>query len=77
MVSSGLLRRVALVRTDVSEEPGTSFIRVTKIAAKKYQLVFLRSLRRLLVAACVVPSSQIFVTLMKEAPGSSYKSHTA
>jgi hypothetical protein len=31
MVSSGLLRRVALVRTDVSEDPGTSFIRVTKI----------------------------------------------
>jgi hypothetical protein len=32
---------------------------------------FLRSVRRLLVAACVVPSSSIFVTLMKEAPGSS------
>jgi hypothetical protein len=31
MVSSGLLRRVALVRTDVSKEPGASFIRVTKI----------------------------------------------
>jgi hypothetical protein len=38
-------------------------------AAKKYQV--LRSVRRLLVAACVVPSSPIFVTLMKEAPGSS------
>jgi hypothetical protein len=34
-------------------------------------LVFLRSVRRLLVEACVVPSSPIFVTLMKEAPGSS------
>jgi hypothetical protein len=33
MVSSGLLRRVALVRTGVSEEPGASFIRVTKIGA--------------------------------------------
>jgi hypothetical protein len=32
--------------------------------------VFLRSVRRLLVAASVVPSSSI-VTLMKEAPGSS------
>jgi hypothetical protein len=29
MVSSGILRRVALVRTDVSEEPSASFIRVT------------------------------------------------
>jgi hypothetical protein len=27
MVSSGLLRRVALVITDVSEEPGASFIK--------------------------------------------------
>jgi hypothetical protein len=31
MVSSELLRRVALIRTDVSEEPGASFIRVRKI----------------------------------------------
>jgi hypothetical protein len=48
-------RRVALVRTDVSEEPISSFIRVT-------------SVRRLLVAASVVPSSPILVTLMKDAP---------
>jgi hypothetical protein len=34
-------------------------------------LVFLRSVPRLLVAACVVPSSQILVTMMKEALGSS------
>jgi hypothetical protein len=33
MVSSGLLRRVALVRTDIPEEPGASSNRVTKIFA--------------------------------------------
>jgi hypothetical protein len=31
MVSSGVLRRVALVRTDSSEELSASFIRVTRI----------------------------------------------
>jgi hypothetical protein len=31
MTSSGMLRRVALVRTDVSEEVSASFIRVTRI----------------------------------------------
>jgi hypothetical protein len=30
-VSSGMLRRVTLVRTDVSEESSPSFIRVTRI----------------------------------------------
>jgi hypothetical protein len=31
MASSGMLRRVALLRTDVSEELSVSFIRVTRI----------------------------------------------
>jgi hypothetical protein len=31
MASSGMLRRVALVRTDVSEELSASFIRVTRV----------------------------------------------
>jgi hypothetical protein len=43
-------------------------------AAKKYQvryLVFLRSVRRLLVTASVAPSSPFLVTLMREALHSS------
>jgi hypothetical protein len=44
-----MLRRVALVRSDVSEELSASFIRV----------------RRLLVTASILPSSPILVTLMK------------
>jgi hypothetical protein len=55
-----MLRRVALVKTYISVELSASFIRI-----------FLRSLRRLPVTASVVPSSPIFVTLMKEALGSS------
>jgi hypothetical protein len=31
MPSSGMLRRVALVRTEVSEEPSSSIIRVTRV----------------------------------------------
>jgi hypothetical protein len=60
-----MLRRVALVRTDVSEELGASFIRVTRIGklgttlavtskrrTLRRNVVFLRSVRRLLVPAC-------------------------
>jgi hypothetical protein len=61
-----MLRRVAIVRTDVLKELSASFIRVTRIG----DLVFLRSVHRLLVTASV-PSSQILVTLMKEALSSS------
>jgi hypothetical protein len=80
MMGSGMLRRVVLVRTDVSEEPSASFIRVTRIGElgttlsatrNRRALVFLRSLRRLLVTASVVPSSPILVTLMKETLSSS------
>jgi hypothetical protein len=70
---------VALVRTDVSEELSASFIRVTGINELGTTLLFLRSVRRLLVTASVGPSSSIVVTLMKEALSyvGSYKSHTA
>jgi hypothetical protein len=70
MESSGILRHVALVRTDVSEERSVSFIRVTTIVELR-TLVFLRSVRRLLVTASVVPSSPILVTMMKKMLSSS------
>jgi hypothetical protein len=74
-----MLRRMALVRTDVSEELSTSFIRVTRIGelgttlavTSNRRTIFLRSVGRLLVTASVVPSSPILVTLMKEALSSS------
>jgi hypothetical protein len=80
MVSSGLLRRVALVRTDVSEEHSASFIKVTRIGELGTTLALTsnrRTLRRnvflrfLIVTIRVVPSSQISVTLMMEALSSS------
>jgi hypothetical protein len=57
--SSGILRRVALVRIDVSEELSVSFIS------------FLRNVRLLLVTVSVLPSSRILITLMKEELSSS------
>jgi hypothetical protein len=73
-----MLLRVALVRTDVSEELSASFIRVTRIGElgttlvrQLSHLVFLRRVRRFLVTASVVTSSPILVTLMKEALSSS------
>jgi hypothetical protein len=78
MACSGMLRRVDLVRADVSEEPSVSFIRVkrigklgTTLAVTSNRRTFLRSLRRLLLTARVVPSSPNLPTLMKEALSSS------
>jgi hypothetical protein len=78
-----MLRRVALVRTDVSEELSAS-IKVTRIGElgtsnrrtlrRKTKLVFLRSVRRLLVTASVIPSSPILVSLMKKTLSSSERS---
>jgi hypothetical protein len=90
-----MLRRVALVRTNVTEELSASFMKVIGIGflsdscldeggakflrnVDSYKflqipsdLVFLRSVRRLLVIASVVPSSPILVILMKETLSSS------
>jgi hypothetical protein len=77
MASSEMLRHVALVETDVSEEPSASIIRVTRIddlgmlAVTSNQRTLRRnSVRRLLVMANV-PSSPILVTLMMKAMRSS------
>jgi hypothetical protein len=61
MPSFGMLHSVALGRTDISEN----------IVPPSSELVFLRSMRRLLVTADIVPSSPILVTLMIETPHSS------
>jgi hypothetical protein len=61
-----MLRRVALVRTDVSEERSAYFIRVTRIGELATTLA-VTSNRRTLRRNAVVPSSPILVTQMKEA----------
>jgi hypothetical protein len=98
MSPSGLLRREALVKTDVSEELSAYITRVTRIGelgttiaitnnqrtllVLALHIVFLRSVRLLLVTPNVVHSSPILVTLIMEVLGSSEmsvlnKSHTA
>jgi hypothetical protein len=70
-MSSEMLRRVALVRTEVSEELSASFIRLTRICELGTTFVVTsnrRSVRLLLVTTSVVPSSPI---LVKEALSSS------
>jgi hypothetical protein len=82
MVPSGMLRNVAHVITDVSEELSASLIRVTRIGElgtiavssnprTLQRKTFFRSVNRLLFTAIVVPSSPILVTLIKEALRSS------
>jgi hypothetical protein len=70
-----MLRRVALVRTDVSKELSASIIKVTRIGElgtlAVTNFVFIRSEHRLLVTANVVHSSSILVTLMMKALSSS------
>jgi hypothetical protein len=69
MPSSGMLRRVALVRTDVLEELSASIIRVTRIG--ELGTLAITGMCWLLVMANVVPSSPILVVSMMEALSSS------
>jgi hypothetical protein len=75
MASSGMLRRVALVRTDISEERFASIIKVARIGvlgttlevtSNRRTLLFVRIVCRFLVTANV-RSSTILFTLMMEA----------
>jgi hypothetical protein len=69
-----MLRRVALVRNDISDELSASFIKLTRIGELGTTPAVTSNRRkylRLLVTAGVVPSSPILVTLMMEALGSS------
>jgi hypothetical protein len=52
MMSSGMLRHVALVRTDVSEELSASFIRVTRIVTRNNTHCNLQPAQRASVASC-------------------------
>jgi hypothetical protein len=74
MVPSGMIRRVALVRTDVSDELSASFIRVTRFGELRTTLAVTsnrRTLRLLLVTVSFVPCSPSLVNLVKEALNSS------
>jgi hypothetical protein len=76
-----MLRRAALVRTDISEELSASFMKMTRICElgttlavtsnRRTQRRNTKCMRRLLVTASVFPSSPILVILMKEALSSS------
>jgi hypothetical protein len=79
MVSSEMLSRVAPVRTDVSEEPNASFIRVTRIGELGTTVAVTnnrRTLRRnttwYFFAACVGEGGAKFLRNV-----GSYKSHAA
>jgi hypothetical protein len=60
MLSSGMLRRVALVRIDVSDERSASVIRVTRIGELGTTLALISNRRTL-------RKNTILATLMKEA----------
>jgi hypothetical protein len=60
-------RRVAIVRTGISEQHISSIIRVTRIAELGRKLAVTISVLQLLGAANIISSSSILVNLMMEA----------
>jgi hypothetical protein len=60
MVSSGMLRRVALVRTDVSEELSASFVMVTGIGELGTTLAVTSNRRTLRSVQVSIKSSDCF-----------------
>jgi hypothetical protein len=69
MVSSGMLHHVALVQTDVLEEPSASFIRVTRIgelgttlAATNNRRTLQRNTKWYFFAAWLVKTSYLMIT---------------
>jgi hypothetical protein len=73
MASSWMLRGVALVRTDVSEELSASFIRVTRLGELGTTLAVTSNRRRLRRNTSIGISSQrAFLRNVR-----SYQSHTA
>jgi hypothetical protein len=69
MMPSGMLLRVAVVKTDVSEERSPSIIRVTRICEQGITLASTSNQRNLVTA--YVPTSTILAILMMQALGSS------
>jgi hypothetical protein len=77
MASSGMLRRLTLVRTDVSEERSGELGTTLSVTSNRRKLrnsthlLVLHCLRRLLVTANVAPSSPILLSMIKKALRSS------
>jgi hypothetical protein len=61
-----MLRRVALAKTEVSEECSASTIRVTRIGELRTTLAVSSSVRQLLDTANVFSSSPILITLIMD-----------